>query len=112
MCVTVSLVDSALWKLPGLSRPTGGSPLCLEFSSFGAVRAGGAARGAALPAVVLTGASFVAILFFHPIFGLKHLSGLAFHPVVQMFSSLHSFENNGLFAGHGLSLFKRNNPYP
>lgn len=67
---------------------------------FGAVRAGGATRGAGHPAVVLMGVSFKAVLFFPPIFSLKSLSGLAFGPVVQMFSSLHSFENNGLFAGH------------
>lgn len=67
-----------------------------------------------LPAEVLTWGSFMVIVlfFFPPIFILKAFSGLAFSPVVQMFSSLHSFENNGLFAGHWLSLFKRNNLYP
>lgn len=75
------------------------SPLS-EVQQFGAVRAVWATRGAVHPAVVLMGASFMTILFFPPIFGLRPLSGLAFSPVVQMFSSLHSFENNGLFAGH------------
>lgn len=100
MCFMVSLLDSALWKLPRLSRPMGKSPFCLEFSSFGAIRAGRATRDEGLHAVVLMGASFMAILPFPPIFSLKPLSGLAVGPVVQMFSSLHSFENNGLFSGH------------
>lgn len=91
-----SLFDSALWKPPEM----GGSPLCLEFGSFGTVRAGQAYRGVGLPALVLIGPSFVVILFFPPIFSLKPLSGLTFSLVVQMFSSLHSFENNRLFAGH------------
>lgn len=58
--------------------------------------------GVSLPAEVLTWGSFMVIVlfFFPPIFSLKTFSGLAFSPVVQMFSSLHSFENNGLFSGH------------
>lgn len=68
--------------------------------------------GVSLSGVVWPWASFMGILFFPPIFMLKTFSGFAFGPVVQMFSSLHSFENNGLFAGHWLSLLKRNNPYP
>jgi len=67
---------------------------------FGAVSAEAATRGVGLPALMTTGASFMATLFSPPIFSLQTLSGLAFGPVVQMFSSLHSFENNGLFAGH------------
>lgn len=87
----VSLLDPDLWKLPGLFQAHGRVAPLSGVQQFGVVRTGGATRGAALLAVMLTEASFMGILFFPPIFDVKPLSGLAFAPVVQMFISLHFF---------------------